>query len=176
MGTLGDPDAPTCSEQVARVDCKFKHVRLYGSFEGAAQDVIAGNNIDAFMVPAAYPQAFQFIHSAELRLLAVFVTRIAALVVAGNVKRMPDAVDVVYHHPATISMLVEIGCTFAEALIVPSNVAACRAVIDDMRPCVCITNKLAADSFHLRIYSVLRMGVPMPFFIFGAARAGHSNN
>ncbi len=175
LGTLGDPSAPTCSEHVARVDCKFKHVRIYGSFEKAAGDVIIGH-IDAFMVAAGYPKLARFIHSTELSLWAVFVARILPLVVAGTLEKMPADVGTVYHHPATASMLPEIGCQFTETTAVQSNVAACRAVIDDIGKSVCITNKLAADRFNLRIYSVLRPGQPMPFLIFGAAKSNHSNN
>ena len=175
LGTLGDPSAPTCSEYVARAVCKFKHVQLYGSFEKAASDVVLGS-LDIFLVPAAYPHVCHFIHSAELRLLALFVTRIPPMVVAGTLEQMPDQVDVLYHHPATAAMLAQIGCKFSKVVTVASNVAACRAVTGDADKCVCITNKLAADKFNLRISSVLRPGTPMPFFVFGAARLKHANN
>jgi len=175
LGTLGNSSAPTCSEHVARVNCKFKHVRIYSSFEKAASDVITGY-IDAFMVPAAYPQVALFIHSAELSLWAAFVARIPPLVVAGTLEQMPTDVGIVYHHAAIASMLPEIGCHFTKATTVESNVAACHAVIDDVGKSVCVTNKLAADKLNLHIYSILRPGVPMPFLIFGAAKSTHSNN
>jgi hypothetical protein len=175
LGTLGDPKVPgaTCSEVVALDSGKARRVVSYGTFEDAAADVVLGR-IDVFLVPAAYPQAFHFIHSAQLILVEVFVMRIPPLVVAGRSGSNAYGKKLFYH-PATLPLLPEIQGQFDLALTVRSNAEACRAVLEE-QDTLCITNSICAQKFGLTVFRVIRSGVLMPFLIFAALKPGKNSS
>jgi len=168
LGTLGDPSVPgaTCSEHVA-LRCGARHVVPYPSFEAAAGDVMKGK-IEVVFVPAAYPDAFHFIQSADLILVDTFVVRIPPLVVAGPLESNGYGRKLFYP-AATAPLLPEIRGRYEMALTVYSNVEACKSILEE-RGTICITNSICAEQFNLQVFQTIRSGVLMPFYIFAAAK------
>ena len=165
LGTLCDePNGLTCSMNAARQWGKASKLMSFPSFEAAA-DAVKTGVISAMLAPGAYPQISRFIMDAGLKVRETFSQVIPDLVVVGVNKVMPREVDVIYHHPATETLLPEVPLTFDRHEAVTSNTQACIRLITYSKACAAVTNRLAANFYDLYVYKVLRGGIVMPFVI-----------
>ena len=176
LATLGSKAGVTCSVDVAVRCGKAGEIRGYATFEEAAQALKQGV-VSALLVPAAYPNAYQFIQDADLRCDRVFIMRIPALVLAGKGERPPRFAIALLHHPATKPLLSDVELHYGRAIEVQSNAAAAEMVAnEDAGHCLAITNGLCAAHYGLSVYKILRSGVEMPWLVFVPARRTNSQN
>lgn len=166
LGTLCDePNCLTCSFDAARRWNKARHLYPYRTFELAAEAVRSGE-IEAFLVPGAYPQISYFIMDSALTVSDTFVMQIPPLVLVGVDSVAPRESDVLYHHPATTPLLSDIDIKYNTHEPVTSNSRACAALLEKPEHSVAITNRLCADHFRLNVYKTLRAGIQMPWICF----------
>ena len=166
LGTLGGERGDlTCSMHVARTWNGADGVEPFGSFEEAGLALKRGQ-LDGVLIPGAYPRLGEFIMDAQLVVTDSFVMRIPDLLLARKHRCRDVAVERVYHHPATTSLIPETGLTGFIAVPVTSNVAACEALLSDNGAAACITNRLCAIHFELDVVLTLREGLLMPWVCF----------
>jgi prephenate dehydratase len=166
LGTLGDASGPfTCSMHVAHAWGQAATVEPYNSFENAGLAVKSGD-VDAMLVPGAYPNLNELIMDAGLEVSEVFVMRIPPLVLAAKSGEVVCHVERLFHHPATASLLPETDIQALEPVEVTSNVKACEALLWCDVSAACITNALCARHFRLTTIKTLRAGVQMPWICF----------
>lgn len=166
LGTLGDQDrAVTCSLDAATRWARSRIIVPYPSFESAAQDVKQGR-LSAVLVPAAYPNLHRFIMDANLEADEVFLSRISSLLLVGREASKPKNIEIIFHHPATESLLGEVEIPFVTSQHAASNSQACVDLLAEPAPAAAITNQLCCDAFQLFAYKVLRPGILMPFISF----------
>jgi hypothetical protein len=163
LGTLCDePDGLTCSFDAARRCARAGTLKGYPTFEAAAEAVKCGA-ITSCLVPAAYPGLAALLMDPQLSVDDVFVSVLPPLVLVGRDRNEPRSVEVVFHHPATVRLLDEIGIEYERAVTVTSNTRACVQVLESSTSAAAITNLLSADHYGLRVYRMLRVGLRMPF-------------
>lgn len=171
IGTLaGDDGHPTlsCSFQAAEEWGMAKEIRPFSTFEEAAKAVKRGE-IQACLVPGAYPNIGLFIYDRDLQVRETFVATIAPMVLVGTERPAPASVRTIFLHPATAPLLNEVNITFENSSTVVSNCRACTALMASPLPAAAITTGLCARYFELPIYRVLRVGIRMPFVVFTRA-------
>jgi hypothetical protein len=159
-----DPVGLTCSMDAAKRWGKAQKIYPFDSFEKACKATKDGQ-VDAFLVPAAYPRLNTFIMDNRIQVKHVFVMKIPALVFAG-LSGCTSSFEKIYHHPAVTPLLTELDVTWNAALTATSNSDACRLVIASGRNTACVTNALCAKHFNLQILKILRSGILMPWICF----------
>lgn len=167
IGTLGnDPDDVTCSVLAAKSLGSIFTIAAFSEFEFAA-DSLMGNNIDAMIVPGAYPQISKFIMNEHFIVTDVFTYTIPSLVFASRNAICADKYDTLYNHPATNHLLHDICNTkWNKQENVSSNTIACLKVLENEYTSCAITNAACAEKYGLSIHQVIRTGINMPFVIF----------
>jgi len=166
IGTLCDePLGLTCSFFVARKWAKAKLLIPFPTFEAAEMAVKDGSST-GMLVPASYPGVGKFIIDVELRVEEVFIYPIPDLVLVGQNKMMPLEVEKLFSHPATDPLKTSVPIIFKENQHVTSNTKAITEMMQYHGTCVAITNRLAANSYGVCIYKVLRSSITMPWVIF----------
>jgi hypothetical protein len=163
IGTLGDSHGLTCSIDAVQKWGKASTIKGFETFEKAAESTKHGE-ISAFVVPCAYPALNTFIMDSALTTAEMFMSRIPSLVLVGT-PPASGTVEVVFHHPATQPLLVEIGMPYKRNQLVASNVQACEAAIQTPGA-LAITNLLSAQYYQIEPIKVLRPGIEMPWLCF----------
>ncbi|MCG6203700.1 hypothetical protein LPW26_03540 [Rhodopseudomonas sp. HC1] len=177
VATLCDePAGLTCSVDAARRARIANEVIFCESFEIAAEKV-KQEDIDALLVPAAYPGLNRFIMDSSLQVFHSFVQKIPPLVYAmradasGEAHR--SAPTRLYHHVAVTPLIAEIEVIAPATRFVPvsSNSEACKKLLaDDGDGAACITNEICSLHYGLHVVQVLRQGIAMPWILFRQSR------
>jgi len=170
LATLGDPpiNQLTSSYYVAEQRELAEAIIAFASFEEAVEAARTGV-ADVALVAGAYPKIRDFIMDERLTCIEAFVEKIPPLVVCGMQSVVPEAVDTVYLHPATIPLLPELAVQYAVPVETQAtSAAAARAKADPQSVAIC--NQLAADYYALRVHQILRPALNMPFALFQRAR------
>jgi hypothetical protein len=168
IATLADePSGLTCSVAVGR---RWAHGRAgsvvgYPSFELAAAAVRSGTH-DALLVPAAYPDIRRFFFDPALRAVETFLAQLPDMVFAVPPGRPAGRFDMVFHHPATTALVEQLPYDVAAVTPSTSNSAACRDALEYPGVVGAVTNRIAADHYHMRAVTVLSAGTPMGFVVF----------
>ena len=176
VGTLGkDSNDVTCSVLAARsLDGDFT-IAGFSEFELAAESLLK-DNIDAMVVPGAYPHISKFIMNEQFAVLDVFTYIIPPLVFASKYTVTKDKYEILYNHPATNPLLKDICNTkWCEQQNVSSNTVACLKVLESDHVSCAITNAMCAERYGLSIHQVIRAGIKMPFVIFKKKTNGGYN-
>lgn len=174
IGTLGnDSNDVTCSILAAKsLGNKFR-ISAFSEFELAAESLIA-NDIDAMLVPGAYPTISNFIMNEQFKVMDVFTYTIPPLVFASKCMEIKTEYDILYNHPATNTLIKDINSTsWNEQQNVSSNTVACQKVLESPNICCAITNAACANKYGLLIHQVIRPGINMPFVLFTKIRKGY---
>lgn len=167
FATLDEPPfGLTCSRQAVSSFAPGAEVSPASSFEEAREITMSGRAA-AFVVPAAYPKIGNFLQDDALRVVAVFLFRIPALVLASAGKVLNGPAARVFHHPATAPLVPKANLQVGELTAVSSNTAAAARAHETGG--TCITNAACAAHFGLRVLQILRPSMPMPFVVFAAA-------
>lgn len=171
IGTLGnDPNDVTCSILAAKSLTGEFTIAAFSEFEFAAKFLIT-DNIDAMIVPGAYPNISKFIMNEQLVVTDVFTYTIPPLVFASKNRVTKSEYDILYNHPATNPLLNDIGMAkWHEQKNVSSNTVACLRVLESEYACCAITNAACADKYGLFVHKIIRDGINMPFVIFTKKR------
>ena len=165
IATLGDERTRlTCSLAIA--EHHFPSATLLGanSFEAAAVEMFAGR-ADAFLVPAAYPGLPAFLMDDRCVLRDVFREPIPQLVLVALQPDSTDA-DVLFHHPATSSLLAKVPITVRRTVHAQSNETAVADMLAAGGNAAAITNALVAARSKLACLTVLRPASPMGWLLF----------
>ena len=167
IGTLGNnPNDVTCSILAAKSLGNIFKIAAYNEFELAAESLI-GENIDAMLVPGAYPNISKFIMNEQIAVMDVFTYIIPPLVFASKKAQPNPQYDILYNHPATNPLLGDIcKAKWTKQENVSSNTVACLKVLDSKQICCAITNAACAEKYGLLIHQVIRDKINMPFVIF----------
>lgn len=167
IGTLGNsPNDVTCSVLAAKSLGGAFTIAAFSEFELAAESLICGN-IDAMIVPGAYPKISSFIMNEHLIVTNVFTYIIPSLVFASKFMECKKKYDILYNHPATNHLLNDISNTMWKAQKnVSSNTVACLKVLEENGVSCAITNAACAKRYGLTIHQVVRDSINMPFVIF----------
>jgi hypothetical protein len=169
VATLADEAAGlTCSVTVGRrwANGRARTVVGYPRFELAAASVRSGEH-DVLLVPAAYPEIRDFFFDAELRAVEAFLGTLPDMVFAVPAGMPEDPLDIVFHHPATRSLVESLPERVGRAEYASSNSSACRDALACDAAAGAVTNETAADHYGLRTVRVLSAGTPMGFVVFG---------
>ncbi|MFD7656089.1 hypothetical protein ACFV4N_19135 [Actinosynnema sp. NPDC059797] len=170
LATLADePSGLTCSVIVGR---RWAHNRAasvvgYPRFELAAERVLAGDH-DLLLVPSAYPDIREFFFNPELRAIDTFLSTLPDMVLAVPAGGDADGgeFDVLYHHPATKSLVEALPHRVGEVRASTSNSAACKEAVEHPGRACAVTNRIAADGYGMTIARTLSAGTPMGFVVF----------
>lgn len=167
IGTLGNnSNDVTCSILAAKSLGVSFEVTAFSEFELAAESLV-NNEIDAMLVPGAYPSISKFIMNRELTVIDTFMYIIPSLVFASNYKTMQTEYDILYNHPATNPLLSDIyGVAWDKQENVSSNTVACLKVLESKYASCAITNSVCAERYGLVVHQIIRKGINMPFIIF----------
>ncbi len=167
IGTLGNnSNDVTCSILAAKSLGASFEVTAFSEFELAAESLV-NNEIDAMLVPGAYPSISKFIMNRELTVIDTFMYVIPSLVFASYYKAKQSEYDILYNHPATNPLLNDICDAEWDAQEnVSSNTAACLKVLENKHTSCAITNSACAERYGLVVHQVIRKGINMPFVIF----------
>lgn len=167
IGTLGkDAQDVTCSILAAKSLGDTVTIVAFKEFEMAADSLI-DNNIDAMVVPGAYPKIGMFIMNERLVVKDVFTFIIPELVFASKFEICKNHYDILYNHPATNPLLSDIHHTkWNSQENVSSNTVACFNVMESEKCACAITNSACAEKYGLYIHQIIRKGINMPFVIF----------
>lgn len=166
VATLDEkPRGLTCSALAVSAFAPQARLIPCASFEDAAALTKTGK-ASAFAVPGAYPKICALLQDDTLKVAAVFLFAMPALVLASVKRALPAKVARLFHHPATTPLVPKLRVQPGELVPVSSNTAAAHAVETSG---VCITNSVCAAHFGLRIHQVLRTARLMPFVVFVAA-------
>jgi len=166
VATLADEAAGlTCSVTIGKrwANGRARAVVGYPRFELAAAGVRSGEH-DVLLVPSAYPEIRDFFFDAELKAVETFLGTLPDMVFAVPEGTDEDALDVVYHHPATRSLVEKLHVPRAEHAT--SNSSACRDALAHGGRAGAVTNQTSADHYGLRTVRVLSAGTPMGFVVF----------
>lgn len=167
IGTLGkDAEDVTCSILATKSLGNRISIVAFGEFEFAAKSLL-DNNIDAMVVPGAYPKIGKFIMDERLIVKDVFTYVIPELVFASEYEICEEQYDILYNHPATDPLLSDIH--YAKWNIqenVSSNTIACLSVLKSAKKACAVTNSACADKYGLYVHQIIRKGINMPFVIF----------
>lgn len=167
VGTLGkNSNDVTCSVLATKsLDGDFT-ISGFDEFELAAEALVAGN-IEAMVVPGAYPHISKFIMNEQLAVLDVFTYIIPPLVFASKYLDIKNKYNILYNHPATNPLINNInGTRWDMQENVSSNTIACLKVLENDHISCAITNAACAEKYGLSIHQVIRAGIKMPFVIF----------
>lgn len=167
IGTLGkDTNDVTCSILAAKsLGSTFK-LFAFNEFELAAQSLIE-NNIDAMIIPGAYPNISKFIMDDHFIVMDVFTYIIPSLVFASKDDVYKSKYDILYNHPATNPLLNDINnVIWDKQENVSSNTVACLKVLESENTSCAITNAVCAQKYGLSVNKIIRKGINMPFVIF----------
>jgi hypothetical protein len=165
IATLGDERTRlTCSLAIA--EHHFPSATLVGanSFEAAALEMFAGR-ADAFLVPAAYPGLPAFLMDDRCVLRDVFREPIPQLVLVALQPNSKNA-EVLFHHPATTSLLSKIPFPVRHAVHAESNETAVADMFAAGGNAAAITNALVASRSELACLMILRPASPMGWLLF----------
>lgn len=167
IGTLGkDAQDVTCSILATKSLGSTFTIVAFGEFEFAAESLL-DNNIDAMVVPGAYPKIGKFIMDERLAVKDVFTYVIPELVFASKYTTCRDQYDILYNHPATTPLLPDINhARWNTQENVSSNTLACLSVLRSEKSACAITNSACAEKYGLFVHQVIRKGINMPFVIF----------
>lgn len=167
IGTLGNnPNDVTCSVLAAKSLGDVFKIAAYDEFEHAAESLIGGN-IDAMLVPGAYPNISKFIMNEQFTVMDVFTYVIPPLVFVSKQAKPTSQYDIMYNHPATNALLGDIcKAKWVKQENVSSNTVACLKVLESIQTCCAITNAACAEKYGLLIHQVIRAEINMPFVIF----------
>ena len=167
IGTLGkDTNDVTCSVLAAKSLGNIFTIAAFSKFEFAAESLI-NNNIDAMVVPGAYPNIASFIMNEHLSVMDVFTYKIPPLVFASKYMTCANEYDILYNHPATNPLLHDIcNVKWNKQENVNSNTIACLQVLESKHTSCAITNAACAEKYGLTIHKVIRASINMPFVIF----------
>jgi len=166
IGTLGNSESdPTCSIlAVKSLNGPFTIVP-FEEFERIVDPLLA-EDIDAMVVPGAYPYISKFIMNDRLVVSNVFTFVIPSLVFGSKYQMPKDEYEILYNHPATNPLLGDINAKWGEQVNVNSNSVACLKVLENSHECCAITNSACAQQYGLYVHKVLRAGINMPFVVF----------
>lgn len=177
IGTLGNnPDDVTCSILAAKSLMGQYTVAAFKEFESAAAS-LAADDINAMLVPGAYPGISKFIMNKQFVVKDMFMYLIPPLVFVSGNAAIKDKYDILYNHKATNPLLDDIRDTeWTGQMNVSSNTEACLKVLKSEHNCCAITNAVCADKYGLFVHQMLRDRINMPFIIFirkrGSVREG----
>lgn len=170
--TLGNPANPiTCSMDAAlALYPDVRHVGA-GSFEEAHEKTL-DLEIDAFLVPAAYPKMNDFLMDDRIYIKDINVREIPPLVLCAKPPKYPKRyLKKIFAHPATLPLRSKIEFEIGETVLCGSNEAAALAVFEDSEQTAAISNQLAADMMGLQVLRILRPAAPMGWLLLGRRRA-----
>jgi hypothetical protein len=165
IATLGDAATRvTCSMAIAWQH--FPHAELVGapSFEAACSMVLAGK-ADAFLVAAAYPQLAAFFMNSKIEATDAFLAEIPELVLVGT-RGVIDEVEVLFHHPATESLIQRLPIRVMRTMPSSSNETAVADMLGAGGKAAAITNALVAVGAGLKPLAVMRPGLQMGWLLF----------
>ena len=166
LGTLGkDKDDVTCSILAAKSMLSVEEIVAYEQFEIASEALIT-KEIDAMLVPCAYPMIGSFIMHRMLCVAGTYLYQIPPLVFASAQSDVARHYDVLYNHIATDHLLSETGVDWSRHQHVSSNTYACTELLKSSGRSCAITNEVCASRYGLHINKVLREAIMMPFLIF----------
>jgi len=167
VGTLGnDANDVTCSMLAVKSLSELLTIVPFREFEFAADSLMA-DNIDAMVVPGAYPYIAKFIMNEQFVVTDVYTFVIPSLVFVSKHMVVTSKYDILYNHPATNALISDIcGVRWNSQKNVSSNTVACLEVLENEHTCCAITNAACAEKYGLFIHQVLRDGINMPFVIF----------
>lgn len=167
IGTLGkDAQDVTCSILATKSLGSTFTIAAFGEFEFAAESLL-NNNIDAMVVPGAYPKIGKFIMDERLVVKDVFTYVIPELVFVSKFAICKEQYVILYNHPATSPLLSDIHHTrWNTQENVSSNTVACINVLRSEKSACAVTNSACAEKYGLFVHQVLRKGINMPFVIF----------
>lgn len=173
IGTLGNSsDDVTCSVLAAKSLGEAFTIAAFGEFELAA-DFLLSNNIDAMLVPGAYPSISKFIMNEQLVVKDVFTYVIPPLVLASKYMKLRSKYDILFNHSATNPLVKDICNTkWSKQQNVSSNTEACLEAVKSEYACCAITNAACAEKYGLLIHQVIRASINMPFVVFTRKKEG----
>lgn len=174
IGTLGkDSNDVTCSVLATKSLAGEFTIAGFSEFELAAEALMT-DSIDAMIVPGAYPHISKFIMNEQFSVLDVFTYIIPPLVFASRYPIIKREYDIIYNHPATNPLLNDISnAKWSKQENVSSNTIACLKVLESDYISCAITNAICAEKYGLSIHQVIRVGIKMPFVIFGKTNGGY---
>ena len=166
IGTLGnDVNDPTCSILAVKSLNKPYTIVPFEEFE-LIVDPLLTKDVDAMVVPGAYPHISKFIMNRLLAVSNVFTFVIPSLVFSSKETVARDEYEILYNHPATNPLTDDINAKWGEQINVNSNSVACLRVLENSHKCCAITNSACAQQYGLYVHKVLRAGINMPFVVF----------
>ena len=167
VGTLGnDVNDPTCSILAVKSLNEPFTIVPYQEFEQIVEPLLA-EDVDAMVVPGAYPNISKFIMNELLVVSNVFTFVIPSLVFGSKESVAKIEYDVLYNHPATNPLTNDINAKWGDQINVSSNSVACLNVLQSLhRECCAITNSACAEHYGIYVHKVLRAGINMPFVVF----------
>lgn len=167
IGTLGrNQNDVTCSILAAKSLGSTFTIAAFNEFELAAKSLLS-NDIDAMLVPSAYPNISKFIMNEHLAVTDVFIYVIPSLVFASRYTPPQREYDIMYNHMATNPLLDDIyGAKWKTQENVNSNTTACLKVLESNDAACAITNAVCAEKYGLIIHQIIRSGINMPFIVF----------
>lgn len=166
VATLADEAAGlTCSVTIGRrwARGRARSVVGYPRFELAAEGVRDGRH-DVLLVPSAYPEIRDFFFDSKLHAFETFLGTLPDMVFAVPEGTPDQDLDVLFHHPATRSLVETLGVS--NPVHSTSNSAACREAVAYDGAAGAVTNQTSADHYGLRTVKVLSAGTPMGFVVF----------
>lgn len=166
VATLGGPYS--CSHSVARRSGIAREIHGYPSFELAADDV-RSHKCDALLVPSAYPSLHAFMMDDALVACTSFIEPIPALVLTCALTPVPDRVAVLFHHPATQTLLPKVRLDHDASVFASSNEDAVAMMLASATDAAAITNELVTQNRGLPVLQVLRPQKPMGWIVFERA-------
>jgi hypothetical protein len=168
LATLADdPAGLTCSVTVGLRWARGRAGTVVGypRFELAAERVRTGEH-DVLLVPSAYPDIRTFFFDPELRAVDTFLGTLPDMVLAVPRDARAAELDVLFHHPATTSLVHALAEPVSRLETATSNSAACRAALAHAGRAGAVTNQTSADHYRMRTVRVLAAGTPMGFVVF----------
>lgn len=141
VGTLGnDLNDPTCSILATKSLNKSFTIRVFQTFERIVDSLLA-KDVDAMIVPAAYPYISIFIMHHCLVVYDIFMYVIPPLVFGSKSPVVKIEYEKLFNHSATNSLTSDINAKWGEQINVNSNSEACLALQNN--DC-CLTNSACA--------------------------------
>ena len=166
IGTLGnDVNDATCSILAVKSLKEPISIVPFTEFELIVSPLLA-EEIDAMVVPGAYPHISRFIMN-ELLVVANVFTFVIPPLVFGSKEPVPKInYETLYNHPATNPLIGDTKAKWVNQVNVSSNSVACLSVLQSDKDCCAITNSECAQRYGLYVHQVLRADINMPFVVF----------